>query len=144
MAEAASFGAVATVVTAVAAGTGAVAVPALAAFGIDGYSVGAGLLGCVVVQVFCPPERVTVLKIAATVVGSMVVATLGAPYIAPLLKVGSVTAEHANALASALLGGSAKPVILMVKARFESFFANWLPPQSSGSVPSAKKGPDDA
>jgi len=144
MPEAASIGTVATIVTAVAAGTGAVAVPVLAAIGIDPYSVGAGLLGCVVVQVFCPPERVTVLKIAATVVGSVLVASFGAPFLAPLLKVGAVTAEHANAVASGLLGGCAKPVVLVAKARFMVWFANWLPPQTSGAVPPAKKGPDDA
>jgi hypothetical protein len=139
MAEAASFGTVATIVTAVGAGTGAVAVPALAAFGIDASSVGAGLLGCAIVQMLSPPEQVTFLRVAATAFGSMLVASFGAPYIAPLFAVnGSVTHEHANAVASALLGGSAKPVVLVVKARFETWFANWLPP---GSKP---KGSDDA
>lgn len=134
----ASFGTVATVVAAVGAGTGVVAVPALAAFGIDGYSVGAGLLGCVVVQVFVPPERVTLMRIAATALGSVLVASFGAPFIAPAFKLQNVTAEHANAVASALLGGSAKPVFLIVKARFETWFANWLPPASKS------KGPGDA
>lgn len=137
MPEATSFGTVATIVTAVGAGTGAVAVPALAAFGIDGYSVGAGLLGCVVVQVFVPPERVTLLKVAATAIGSVLVASFGAPFISPAFQVGAVTPEHANAVASALLGGSAKPVILVAKSRFETWFANWLPPSKT-------KGPNDA
>lgn len=140
MPEATSFGTVATIVTAVSAGTGAVAVPALAAFGIDGYSIGAGLLGCVVVQVFVPPERVTLLRVAATAIGSVLVASFGAPFIAPMFKVGSVTSEHANAVASALLGGSAKPVILLAKARFEAWFANWLPPGQTSKT----KGPEDA
>lgn len=140
MPEATSFGTVATIVTAVGAGTGAVAVPALAAFGIDGYSVGAGLLGCVVVQVFVPPERVTLIKVAATAIGSVLVASFGAPFFAPLFQVGAVTPEHANAVASALLGGSAKPVVLGVKTRFEAWFPNWLPP----GPPSKTKGPEDA
>ena len=138
MAEA-SFWTVATVVTAVGAGTGAVAVPALAALGIDGYSVGAGLLGCVIVQVFSPPERVTVLRIAATALGSVLVASFGAPYLAPMFGVnGAVSHEHGNAVASALLGGSAKPVYMIAKARFETWFAAWLPPASK------TKGPNDA
>lgn len=138
MPEATSFGTVATIVAAVGAGTGAVAVPALAAFGIDAYSIGAGLLGCVIVQVFSPPERATLLRIAATAVGSMLVASFGAPYIAPLFAVEGIERAHSNAVASALLGGSAKPVYLVVKLRFEAWFANWLPPASKS------KGPEDA
>lgn len=135
----ASFWTAATVATAVGAGTGAVAVPALAAFGIDGYSVGAGLLGCVIVQVFSPPERVTLMKIAATALGSVLVASFGAPYISAVFAVnGSVSHEHANAVASALLGGSAKPVYMIARARFETWFSAWLPPASK------TKGPEDA
>lgn len=129
---------VATVVTAVGAATGVVAGPALSAFGIDGYSIGAGLLGCVVVQVFNPPERATILRIAATALGSVLVASFGAPYIAPAFVVGTVPAEHANAVASALLGGSAKPVSQIVLTRFKAWFSNWLPPAGS------TKGPGDA
>lgn len=140
MAEAASFGTVATIVTAVGAGTSVIAVPALAAFGIDGYSVGAGLLGCVVVQVFSPPEKVTLWRIAATALGSVLVASFGAPYISPVFSMkGIASAEHANAVASALLGGSAKPIYLIVKTRFETWFAGWLPPAGE-----SKKGPGDA
>ncbi len=143
MPEATSFGTAATVIAAVGAGTGAVAVPTLAAFGIDASSVGAGLLGCVIVQTLTPPERVTVLKLAATALGSVLVASFGAPYLAPLFKTDTVNLVHANALASALLGGSAKPIYMVVRSRFEAWFANWLPPQ--GAPPqSTKKGPGDA
>jgi len=138
MPEATSFGTVATIATAVGAGTGAVAVPALAAFGIDAYSVGAGLLGCVIMQTLAPPERVTIIRMAATALGSVLVASFGAPYVAPLFRIEGVTAEHANAVASALLGGSAKPVYLVVKSRFERWFDGWLPPASK------PKGPEDA
>lgn len=128
MPEATSSVTLATIATAVGAGTGAVAVPALAAFGIEPTSVGAGLLGCVIVQVFAPPERVTLRRMAATAVGSLLVASFGAPFISPAFKIGTVTQEHANAVAAAFLGGSAKPVFLVVKARFEAWFARWLPP----------------
>lgn len=137
MPEATSFGTMAAVAAAVGAGTGAVAVPALAAFGIDGYSVGAGLLGCVIVQIFSPPERVTVLRMTLTAVGSVLVATLGAPYISPAFEVGAVTKEHAHAVASAMLGGLAKPAYLMVRARALKWLAGRLPPEDS-------KGPRDA
>lgn len=138
MAEA-SFWAGATVTAAAAAGTGAVAVPALAAFGIDGYSVGAGLLGCVVVQVFSPTESATLMRIAATAIGSVLVASFGAPYIAPAFAVGDVTPLHANAVASALLGGSAKPVAMKVRSWFVAWLGGRLPP-----IPGKPGGPDDA
>lgn len=144
MAEAASFGTVATVVAAVGAGTGAVTVPVLAAFGIDGYSVGAGLLGCVAVQVFLPPEKVELWRIAATALGSMIVASFGAPFVTPamlaLMPNGTVSHTHASAVAAGLLGGCAKPIVLIVKGRFEAWFGSWL-----ASQPGAKaKGPEDA
>ncbi len=138
MPEASSLTA-ATVATAVGAATGAVAGPALSAFGIDGYSIGAGLLGCVVVQLFNPPEKVTIRNMVATSLGGVLVASFGAPYIAPTFAIGTVNAEHANAVASALLGGSAKPVFLIVKARFEKWFGAWLPPAGGDT-----KGPGDA
>jgi hypothetical protein len=139
MPEAVSFGTVATVVVAAGAGTAVVAVPALAALGIDGYRVGAGLLGCIVVQLFVPPEEPTPWRITATALGSVLVASFGAPYISPLFAIKDVVpAEHATAVASALLGGSAKPIVLLGKARFEKWFAAWLP--GAGS----KKGPEDA
>lgn len=137
MPEPTSFGTGATIAAAVGAGTGAVAVPVLAAFGIDGYSVGAGLLGCVVAQIFSPPERVTVLRMTLTAVGSVLVASFGAPYISALFEVGTVTKEHAHAVASAILGGGAKPAYLMARARWEAWLAARLPPADS-------KGPHDA
>ncbi len=135
----ASFWTGATVVAAVGAGTGAIAGPALSAFGIDVTSIGAGLLGCVVVQVFSQEERVSPLKVAATALGSVLVASLGAPFIAPVFKVGSVTPEHAHAVASALLGASAKPVVLLIKSRFVAWLASRVP-----QPPGATKGPNDA
>ena len=145
MPEASSWTAV-TVVTAVGAGTGVVAGPALSAFGIDPYSIGAGLLGCVIAQLLSPAERLEPLRIAGTALGSVLVASFGAPYIAPVFEVGKVTPEHASAVASALLGGSAKPAYTIVKARFEAWFANWLPPTAGKPLPPAgpDKGPNDA
>jgi len=137
MPEATSVGAAATVTTAVGAGTGAIAIPALAALGIDPISIGAGLLGCVVVHIFSPPERVSVGRMAATALGSMLVASFGAPYIGGAFEVGTVTKEHAHAVASAILGGGAKPAYLLVRARFEAWLAARLPPADT-------KGPHDA
>lgn len=134
----ASFWTVATVTASVAAGTGVIAGPVLAPFGIDGYSVGAGLLGCVVAQVFAPPERVTIRRVAATAVGSVLVASFGAPYVSPAFSIGGmVTREHASAVASALLGASAKPIYLLAKAWFEKIFEKMLPAVN-------QKGPEDA
>lgn len=135
----ASFWTGATVVAAVGAGTGVVAGPALSAFGIDVTSIGAGLLGCVVVQVFSQGERVSPLRVAATALGSVLVASFGAPYIAPAFLVEGVKPEHAHAVASAMLGGSAKPTYLLVRSRFEAWLASRLP-----QPPGDTKGPTDA
>lgn len=134
-----SFWTGATVVAAVGAGTGAVAVPTLAAFGIDITSIGAGLAGCVIVQLFSQGERVSPLRVAATALGSVLVASFGAPYIAPVFAVDNVSRDHAHAVASAMLGGSAKPVYLLVKTRFESWLASRVP-----LPPGDTKGPTDA
>ena len=114
-----------TITAAAAVVTGAVITPVLGMFGLDGASLGAGLLGCVVAQVFMPSEKVEFGKIAAVTLGSVIVASLGAPFVAPQLyaitgKLGlaaAVTAEHANAVSAALLGGFAKPIVMWIKRK---------------------------
>lgn len=127
----------ATVVAAAAAATGAVGGPTLASFGLDPYSIVAGLMGCAVALVFSPPEKVTAKRLAATALGSVLVASLGTPYVAPSLVVGKVPEIHANAVAAALLGACAKPVFLWAKARFEKWFG------AAPTPPADTKGPGD-
>ena len=116
--------------TATCTAVGAVVTPLLCAFGIDAASVGAGLLGCIVAQIFLPSETVEWKKIAATAIGSVIVASLGAPFFAPAVFAAAVKAsltnvshEHANAVASALLGGFAKPFVMLIKNRADRWFS---------------------
>lgn len=119
-----SFWTAATITASVGAASGAIATPLLGAIGIDGASVGAGLLGCIAVQVFMPPEKIELWRISTTAVGSMIVASIGAPFGVPVLLSLAhlvsgnvqVTPEHANAASAAIIGGFAKPIVLAVKS----------------------------
>lgn len=133
-----SFWAAATVTTAIGAASGVVAAPVLGMVGIDGASVGAGLLGCIAVQIFMPPEKIMPKAIAMTAVGSMIVASIGAPFVTPwLLKLlpnaTHVTPEQANAAAAAILGGFAKPIVKLIGAMV-----------SKSRIPGAGEGAKDA
>lgn len=93
----------------------------LAAFGIDVASMVAALMGCLVVQTLLPAEQISLRSIALTTLGSMIFASVAAPWLVPY--VAKITPEgmaydHVRASTAALLAAFPKPLLLLIKNRY--------------------------
>lgn len=67
--------------------TGVISIPVLAAMGIDPSAMGAGLLGCTIVQSFIPVDGRTMKTIAFMTLGSVLFASMLAPVLTPWVAV---------------------------------------------------------
>ncbi len=94
----------------------------LALYGLDVPSLGAAMLGCVVVQTLLPSESVNPKVIVATTIGSMLFASFASPFIVPMLAKltpEGVAIEHLRASAAALVAGFPKPLLLFIRSRWQ-------------------------
>lgn len=102
---------------------GSVALTTLAMLGMNPYSLGAALLGCIVSQTLLPAEIIRPWTIFFTTVGSMIFASFAAPWIAPHLAnyaPATMLPEHINATASAILGAFPKPLFVILEKMITS------------------------
>jgi len=118
--------AAATITVAACAASGAILYPVLCDMGLHPVSLGAGLFGCVVVQLLMPPERVSLRMVAATTLGSMLFATLASPFALPLIAKwqmipGGVTPSQAHVAVASVLGAFAKPLVAVFAKQFNKW-----------------------
>lgn len=120
--------------SAVAAGA-AVAAPVLAGFGIDLTTVGAALVGVVVAQTLLPASKIDWRTLFGISIGSMLFSSLGTP-LAELWARDNVhyfkdlREWHSHAIAAAVLGGFAQPLLLKVLS-----FVSPRAPETKGEQP---------
>lgn len=104
-------------------GTGAFAFAALAMAGINPSSLGAALAACVVVQCLLPPENPHWVNIFPVTLGSMLLASFLAPWVSPSLASiapKSMTPQHIDACAAALVAAFPKPIVLALRSLFRA------------------------
>lgn len=95
----------------------------LKALGIDPIYMTAGLVGVVIVQTLLPRTESKFLAIAGVATGSMLLASLAAPFVAHALVaiagfewLKNIPPEHVTAAAAAIVGGFAQPLLLWIKS----------------------------
>ena len=102
-----------------AAATGIVAVPFLAAMGIDPQSMVAGLIGVVVVQSLMPADGRTLRGTIIITLGSVLFASLAGPLLTPWvlhqMKDTLLPHEGVRAACAAAAGAFAQPVVVLLK-----------------------------
>lgn len=109
-----------TATTGAAAGA-AVAAPVLAGLGIDLTTIGAALVGVAIVQTLMPPSKIDWRVLFGWSIGSMLFSSLGTPLAElwardniPYFK--DLREWHSHAIAAAVLGGFAQPLLLKVRS----------------------------
>ena len=109
-----------TAASAVIAG-GVVTTPVLAGLGIDMTTIGAALIGVVVVQTLLPASKLDWRVLFGISIGSMLFSSLGTPWAelwardaVPYFK--DLREWHAHAITAAVLGGFAQPILLVLRA----------------------------
>jgi hypothetical protein len=110
---------------------GVAAFPLLAAIGIDPASIAAGLAGCVVVQTLLPSEQHGFVRVALMTLGSVLFASLTAPFVSPLAvsyalehySRASISPDAVKAAVAATLGGFAQPILFLIRAAVQARIA---------------------
>jgi len=137
------------VTAAIATTTGVLSIPILASAGIDPAAMGAGLLGCTIMQSFVQKDGQAInaafwAKIAVLTFGSMLFASLVAPVAAPWVHVrlGEVFPkvpfphEGVRAMTAGALGAFAQPIVMFGRMLLKK----WVLDKLSKSLPSEGAG----
>lgn len=104
--------------------TGVITIPILVPMGIDPSSIIPSLIGCTIVQLWLTSDPRTVRSVAGWTLGSVLFGSLTTPVVAPWFVVELAKWAHgvhpdaARAVASAILGGLAKPLVQLGQALF--------------------------
>jgi hypothetical protein len=123
-----------------AAASGALSIPVLAtAMGLDAASMGSGLLGVVIAQTLLPRTTQSILSVSGLAVGSMLLASISSPFVAPALInnlpnwqwLQLVEPGHVKAAAATFVGGFAQPLMLWLRV----LVGRWLPSATPSAAP---------